>query len=207
MSTQQQNELVNAVLAEIESQSHSIDELPLASTLEGVNSLPAKKGNEMVLVPIAKLAEPATEAAKTANAAAQTANQAASSADNAAQTATQAAQTATQAAQTANQAAQAATEATQTILQSTSSEIVAENINLSKSEISKSQLRFKTIEYSSFIQVSTATETPFHTGFTNSVLGFFIVISYSQMHEYFSLLGYDSPLSQNVSKIDSASFM
>lgn len=118
MSTQQQNELVEAVLREIESQSHSIDELQTVNSLDGVNSLPAKKGNDMVLVPIAKLAEPATEAAKTANAAAQTANQAASSADNAAQTANQAAQTATQAAQTANQAAQAATEATQTILQS-----------------------------------------------------------------------------------------
>ena len=65
MSTQQQNELVNAVLKEIESKSHSIDELPVVSSLDGVNSLPAKKGNDMVLVPIAKLAEPATEAAKT----------------------------------------------------------------------------------------------------------------------------------------------
>lgn len=121
MSTQQQkNELVEAVLREIESQSHSIDELQTVNSLEGVNSLPAKKGNEMVLVPIAKLAEPATEAAKTANAAAQTANTAAETANAAASSASSAAQTALQAAETANIATQTANDAIQTILQSQS---------------------------------------------------------------------------------------
>ena len=120
MSTQQQNELVNAVLKEIESKSHSIDELPVVSSLDGVNSLPAKKGNDMVLVPIAKLAEPATEAAKTANAAAQTANTAAETANATASSASSAAQTANTAAETANAATQTANAAIQTILQSQS---------------------------------------------------------------------------------------
>ena len=111
-------ELVEAVLREIESQSHSIDELQTVNSLEGVNSLPAKKGNDMVLVPISKLAEPATQAAQTANAAAKTANMAAGSAETAASSAHSAAQTAQTAAQTANQATQAAIDATQTILQS-----------------------------------------------------------------------------------------
>ena len=120
MSTQQQNELVNAVLKKIESQSHSIDELQIVNSLEGVNSLPAKKGNEMVLVPIAKLAEPATEAAKTANAAASSASSAAQTANAAASSASSAAQTALQAAETANIATQTANDAIQTILQSQS---------------------------------------------------------------------------------------
>lgn len=102
---QAMTELVEAVLNEIESRSHSIDELPTVDSLEGVNSLPAKKNDTMVLVPISKLAEPATAAAATANAAAQTANTAAATAENAAATANTAAQTANAAAQTANTAA------------------------------------------------------------------------------------------------------
>ena len=117
-------ELVDAVLNEIESRSHSIDELPTVTTLENVNSLPAKKGNEMVLVPISKLAEPATLAAQTANQAAQAAQTAALAAETAAQNADQATQTANTAAQNANQAAQAANN-TATMLEESMSTILA----------------------------------------------------------------------------------
>ena len=111
-------ELVEAVLREIESQSHSIDELQTVNSLEGVNALPAKKGNDMVLVPISKLAEPAIQAAQTANAATEAANKAAENADKVSLDAIDATETANKAAASANAATQAATEATQTILQS-----------------------------------------------------------------------------------------
>ncbi len=55
MSTQQQNELVEAVLREIESQSHSIDELQTVNSLEGVSSLPVKRNDDIVLVPLSLL--------------------------------------------------------------------------------------------------------------------------------------------------------
>ena len=109
--------LVEAVLNEIESRSHSIDELPVVSNINEVTSLPGKKGNDMVLVPIEELKKPAIAAATTAHTAAGTANQAAQSANAAAQTANNAAQTAQTAAETANQAAQNANDAAQAITQ------------------------------------------------------------------------------------------
>ena len=109
--------LVEAVLNEIESRSHSIDELPVVNNINEVTSLPGKKGNDMVLVPIEELKKPAIAAATTAQTAAGTANQAAQSANAAAQTANNAAQTAQTAAETANQAAQNANNAAQTITQ------------------------------------------------------------------------------------------
>ncbi len=109
--------LVEAVLNEIESRSHSIDELPVVNTINEVTSLPGKKGNDMVLVPIEELKKPAIAAAQTAQTAAQAANTAADTANQAAQNANQATQTANTAAQTANTAADTANAAAQTIAQ------------------------------------------------------------------------------------------
>ncbi len=109
--------LVEAVLNEIESRSHSIDELPVVNNINDVTSLPGKRGNDMVLVPIEELKKPAIAAATAAQTAAQTANQAANTANTAASSANNAAQTAQTAAQTANQAAQNANSAAQTITQ------------------------------------------------------------------------------------------
>lgn len=100
-------EIINAIKAE----SQSVDELITATSLDGVNSLPAIRGSEVVNVPVALLRKPAEDAAKTANAAATAASKAASEANTARDSANQAATTANKSAQTANDAANKANEA------------------------------------------------------------------------------------------------
>ncbi|MCM1441905.1 MAG: hypothetical protein NC131_22240, partial [Roseburia sp.] len=102
------NEMLNAIKAE----SQSVDELATVASLDGVNSLPAIRGTEVVNVPVSLLRKPAEDAAKTANAAAAAANKAAQDADAAMEDVNQAAHDAdtaagiaTEAAENANQAA------------------------------------------------------------------------------------------------------
>ena len=103
----EKNELLNAIKAE----SQSVDELTQVTSLDGIVSLPAIRGTEVVSAPVSLLRKPAEDAAKTANAAASSANTAASQANTARDQAAEAASTANAAAANADEAAQAANDA------------------------------------------------------------------------------------------------
>ena len=103
----EKNELLNAIKAE----SQSVDELTQVTSLDGIVSLPAIRGTEVVSAPVSLLRKPAEDAARTANAAATNANAAASQANTARGQAAEAASTANAAAVNANGAAQAANDA------------------------------------------------------------------------------------------------
>lgn len=103
----EKNELLNAIKAE----SQSVDELTQVTSLDGIVSLPAIRGTEVVSAPVSLLRKPAEDAAKTANAAASSANTAASQANTARDQATEAASSANAAAVNADEAAQAANDA------------------------------------------------------------------------------------------------
>lgn len=96
---------IQQVLNAIKAESQGVQELDTVTSLNGVNSLPGVKGNELVNVPMELLQKPATDAAAAANTAAQTANSAAQSANSAADAATDAKNAANSAAATANEAA------------------------------------------------------------------------------------------------------
>lgn len=105
------NEIINALKAE----SQSVDELTVVTSLDGIVSLPAIQGTEVVSAPISLLRKPAEDAAKAANTAADDANTAASQANTARDSAEQAATTANTASTTANEAADKANDAIDTI--------------------------------------------------------------------------------------------
>ena len=102
---------IQQVLNAIKAESQGVQELETVDSLNGVNSLPGVKGDELVNVPMTLLQKPATEAAAAANEAAQAANMAAQSANAAASTATEAKNAANTAATAANEAAGEANEA------------------------------------------------------------------------------------------------
>ena len=101
------NEMLNAIKAE----SLGVDELTQATSLDGVVSLPAIRGTEVVSVPVSLLRKPAEDAAAKANTAATNATNAASQANSARDSAATAAATANAAASTAETAANAAKQA------------------------------------------------------------------------------------------------
>lgn len=100
-------ELLNAIKAE----SQSVDELTQVTSLDGIVSLPAIRGTEVVSAPVSLLRKPADDAARAALAAATNANDAASQANTAREQAAGAASTANAAAANADEAAQAANDA------------------------------------------------------------------------------------------------
>lgn len=113
MTNAEKQEILNAIKAE----SQSVDELLQVTVLDGITSLPAMRGTDVVSAPITLLRKPAEDAATIANAAAATANKAAGiatasgqAADASAAAATAAAGVADKAADTANVAAAAANE-------------------------------------------------------------------------------------------------
>ncbi|MDR2627186.1 MAG: hypothetical protein LBC40_04045, partial [Dysgonamonadaceae bacterium] len=107
LTNAEKQELLNAIKAE----SQSVDELQTVSSLAGVNSLPALKGTQAVLVPLSLLSQPATNAAEAANQAAAAANNAATQAAAASETAADAASAANEAAEEAGKAAEEAAQA------------------------------------------------------------------------------------------------
>ena len=111
LTESEKNELKKDILNSIKSESQSVDELAEVTSLDNIKSLPAMRGQEVVLAPVALLRKPAEDAAAVANAAATKADNAATGATNAAQTATNAAGTANRSAETANAAAGTATAA------------------------------------------------------------------------------------------------
>lgn len=102
------NEMLNAIKAE----SQSIDELPVVASLDGITTLPAIRGTEVVSAPVSLLRKPAEDAARTANAAASAANTAAGNAATATAEAEAQAKKAGEAATAASNAAKSAIEAT-----------------------------------------------------------------------------------------------
>ncbi|MBR4848297.1 MAG: head-tail adaptor protein, partial [Bacteroidaceae bacterium] len=95
------------LLNEMKASSNDVSELETVDSLDGIVSLPAMKGEELVNAPISLLRKPAEDAAKVANTAANNANNAGQAALDAGREATDAA---TLAANAANEATKAATE-------------------------------------------------------------------------------------------------
>ncbi len=112
MTDEEKKTVVQEVLNQIKTDSQSVDELEIATSLDSVNSLPAMQGEKVVRVPVSLLAKPAEDAAKTANAAAATADASSRAVVTVAQQAKDAADVASGAARTANNSAMLADAAT-----------------------------------------------------------------------------------------------
>ena len=106
LTEEEKKELVQDVVNQIKTDSQSVDELEAVSTLDGVVSLPAMRGETVVSAPLKLLSKPAEDAAAAAKASAAVADASAKKADTAASTAESAAQTANDAASKATDAAQ-----------------------------------------------------------------------------------------------------
>ena len=106
LTEEEKKELVQDVVNQIKTDSQSVDELETVSTLDGVVSLPAMRGETVVSAPLKLLSKPAEDAAAVAAASAAVADASAKKADTATATAEAAAQTANDAASKATDAAQ-----------------------------------------------------------------------------------------------------
>ena len=106
LTEEEKNELVQDVVNQIKTDSQSVDELETVSTLDGVVSLPAMRGETVVSAPVKLLSKPAEDAAATAKASAAVADAATKEAGEATTKAEAAAKTATDAASEATDAAQ-----------------------------------------------------------------------------------------------------
>lgn len=106
LTEEEKKELVQDVVNQIKTDSQSVDELEAVSTLDGVVSLPAMRGETVVSAPLKLLSKPAEDAADVAKASAAAADASAKKADTATATAKTAAQTANDAASKATDAAQ-----------------------------------------------------------------------------------------------------
>ena len=111
MTEEEKKELVQDVVNQMKTESQSVDELETVSTLDGVVSLPAMRGETVVSAPVKLLSKPAEDAAVTAKAAAAVADAATKAAGEAATKAEAAAKTATDAASKATEAAEKTEEA------------------------------------------------------------------------------------------------
>ena len=106
LTEEEKKELVQDVVNQIKTDSQGVDELEAVSTLDGVVSLPAMRGETVVSAPLKLLSKPAEDAAAVAKASAAVADASAKKADTATATAKTAAQTANDAASKATDAAQ-----------------------------------------------------------------------------------------------------
>lgn len=106
LTEEEKKELVQDVVNQIKTDSQSVDELEAVSTLDGVVSLPAMRGETVVSAPLKLLSKPAEDAAVVAKASAAVADASAKKADTATATAKAAAKTANDAASKATDAAQ-----------------------------------------------------------------------------------------------------
>ena len=113
----EKTELKKDILNAIKAESQGVDELTEVTSLDNIKSLPAMRGQEVVLAPISLLKKPAEDAAAVAKAAAATANNTAGTASAAAGNATSAAAVAAAAADTANTAADGAKAAAEEAIQ------------------------------------------------------------------------------------------
>lgn len=99
------DQLVQEVLGEVKDASTGIEDLNTVSSLTGVKSLPAMKGDELVNVPISLLSKASEDAAKAAAASAKKAEDAVAGLENKTQAAEEAANAANKAALKAENAA------------------------------------------------------------------------------------------------------
>ena len=106
LTEEEKKELVQDVVNQIKTDSQSVDELETVSTLDGVVSLPAMRGETVVSAPLKLLSKPAEDAAAVGAASAAVADASAKKADTATATAEAAAKTANDAASKATDAAQ-----------------------------------------------------------------------------------------------------
>ena len=98
-------QLVQEVLGEVKDASTGIEDLNTVSSLTGVKSLPAMKGDELVNVPVSLLSKPAEDAAKKAEESAKKAEDAVAGLEEKTQAAEKAATAATEATTKAENAA------------------------------------------------------------------------------------------------------
>lgn len=110
LTEQERQDLKQDILSQIKSESQSVTELQEVQSLDGVKTLPAMRGEELVSAPVSLLGKPAIDAAAQAHAAKAVA-------DTAAEKATQAATNADTKAQEAQEAAKAAGKATEELEQ------------------------------------------------------------------------------------------
>ena len=115
ITDEEKQDIIRDVLDAIQSSSQSVDELPVVSSLNGITSLPALRGEELVSAPITLLSQPAIEAAEEANTATANANTATANANTATEEANTAATNANTAATNANTAATNANTAAATV--------------------------------------------------------------------------------------------
>lgn len=66
MTNEEKNELKAAVLQELQAESQDVGELQPVDTLDGLQSLPALRGKELVSAPVSLLSKPAQDAAAAA---------------------------------------------------------------------------------------------------------------------------------------------
>lgn len=104
LTEQERQDLKQDILSQIKSESQSVTELQEVQSLDGVKTLPAMRGEELVTVPISLLGKPAIDAAVQAQAAKKAADTAAGKAGQAATNADTKAQAAQEAAQAAGKA-------------------------------------------------------------------------------------------------------
>ena len=69
LTEQEKQELKQDILSQIKSESQGVNELQEVQSLDGVKTLPAMRGEELVTAPVSLLAKPATDAAAQALAA------------------------------------------------------------------------------------------------------------------------------------------
>ena len=98
LTEQEKQDLKRDIISQIKSESQGVNELQEVSSLDGVKTLPAMRGEELVTVPISLLGKPATDAAAQAQSAKQAADIAAGNAGKAATNADTKAQAAQEAA-------------------------------------------------------------------------------------------------------------
>ena len=106
LTEQEKQDLKQDILSQIKSESQSVNELEEVSSLDGVKTLPAMRGEELVSAPVSLLGKPAIDVAAQALAAKQAADTAADKAEQTATNADTKAQAAQEAAQVANKAAE-----------------------------------------------------------------------------------------------------
>lgn len=147
LTNEEKQELLNAMKAE----SQGVDELEQVDTLDGIMSLPALRGEEVVSAPIKLLTKPAEDAVANAVSAANRATEAAQTVYSITQVANSAASAANAAASAASDAAEEANGAV-----AAASEVVAKYENVAKAAFNGATARFSYMVKSATIQLQSS---------------------------------------------------
>lgn len=147
LTNEEKQELLNAMKAE----SQGVDELEQVDSLDGIVSLPALRGEEVVSAPIKLLTKPAENAVASAERAAKQATEAAQTVHSVTRSANSAASAANAAASEASDAADKANSAV-----SAASEVVAKYENVAKAAFNGATARFSYMVESATIQLQSS---------------------------------------------------